>query len=166
MKHPIAISIICTILFAFGLALLGLAGYESVNKLSTANWLSVSATVDSVKVYESKNNKGTKWCPDFTYSFTVSGTTYRSNKIEPTLTTNRHCFLNRDAAEKNIKKLPVGSAITAYYAPSAPSRSAIVIQPIGMFELFLLISSFTFISVGIGLLLEVKRHFQKAPKLC
>lgn len=161
MKHPIAASLLGVFCTIFGVAFALLGGYEAVAKSSAANWPRVQATIESGYVYETHSRRS-QWCPNWNYAYAVAGNIYRSNKMEPTLTTSRRCFPTKEIAEKSMKDLPVGSRVFASYDPDNPSQSAIVVETIGFFEFLLIGSGCAFIYCGGWLFAQVIRHRRNA----
>lgn len=157
-------TLLLTITFFFGLAFITFGAYEAHKKLSAYNWLRVEATIISNSIYETHARNGTLWCPDWSYSYEVIGIRYKSNKMEPTITTSRHCFSNKSEAEDNINNLQVGSKVIAYYNPNNPSQSAIIVTKVGVLEFLLLFSGFLLLFTGILICKEAIKHKNNTTK--
>jgi len=152
--------ILITLTAGLGTILLWLVGHELVAKSSASQWPTTVATIDKVRTYEHKDRYGTRHCPDLGYNYAISGVIYHSNRIEPTITTNRYCYATRDDAENDLKKL-LGSKITVHYNPQTPSQSAVLIQkPFGLFELFLLCSGSVFLYLGFKIIKEAWQRYR------
>ncbi len=157
-------TLLVTITFFFGLAFITFGAYEAHKKLSASNWLSVEATIVSNSIYETHTRNGTLWCPDWSYSYEVIGIRYQSNKMEPTITTSRHCFTDKAEAEENINNLPVGSKVIAHYNPNNTSQSAIIVTKVGVFEFLLIFSGFILFLGGISICSEAIKHKKNSIK--
>lgn len=135
--------------------------HEAIAKAAAYNWPTTIATIDKVGIYEHKDRYGTRYCPDLEYFYTISDVIYHSNRMEPTITTARHCYAKRDDAENDLKKLPIGTNISIHYNPQIPSQSALVIlKPIGPFELFLFIAGSVFMYAGINVIKEAWQRYK------
>ena len=104
-----------------GVVLLGVAGYMAYSQQQ-----SLSAGVQMETTVESKDitysaDKGGKYTPHVTYSYTYDGTQYTSDNIRPGIGTKTSN--TRAAAEDRIDQYDVGETTTGYVVRSSPSRS-------------------------------------------
>ncbi len=164
MKKTIIVLIyifLITLSAGTGTICLWLGVHEAIAKGAASNWPTTIATIDKVGTYEHKDRYGTRYCPDLEYFYTISDVIYHSNRMEPTITTARHCYAKRDDAENDLKKLPIGSKISIRYNPQIPSQSSLVIlKPIGSFELLLIISGSVFLYIGIKVIKEAWQRYK------
>jgi len=104
-----------------GVMLLGAAGYMAYSQQqSLSSGVQIEATVESKDITYS-SDKGGRYTPHVTYSYTYNGTQYTSENIRPgagTKTSN-----TRTAAEDRIDQYTVGETTTAYVVQGSPSKS-------------------------------------------
>ena len=115
------------------------------NARSSSSWPSIAGAVIRSEVakssFRSRRGGRISYQPVITYTYTVDGISYKSNRIKFGKTSSS--FIT--SVQKIIDRYPFGSTVTVYYKPSNPNTSVLV--P-GFFSSFY----FGFI-VSIGILL-------------
>jgi len=104
-----------------GVVVLGAAGYMTYSQQqSLSSGVQIETTVESKEITYS-SDKGGRYTPHVTYSYTYNGTQYTSDNIRPgrgTKTSN-----TRTAAEERINEYNIGETTTAYVVRGSPSKS-------------------------------------------
>jgi len=104
-----------------GVVVLGAAGYMAYSQQqSLSSGVQIETTVESKEITYS-SDKGGRYTPHVTYSYTYNGTQYTSDNIRPgrgTKTSN-----TRTAAEERINEYNIGETTTAYVVRGSPSKS-------------------------------------------
>jgi len=104
-----------------GVVVLGAAGYMAYSQQqSLSSGVQIETTVESKEITYS-SDKGGRYTPHVTYSYTYNGTQYTSDNIRPgrgTKTSN-----TRTAAEERINEYNIGETTTAYVVRVSPSKS-------------------------------------------
>jgi Protein of unknown function (DUF3592). len=104
-----------------GVVLLGAAGYIAYSQQqSLSSGVQIETTVESKEITYS-SDKGGRYTPHVTYSYTYDGTQYTSDNIRPGIGTK--ASNTRAAAEDRINQYTVGETTTAYVVQDSPSKS-------------------------------------------
>jgi hypothetical protein len=115
------VSKLSLISITLGVMLLGTAGYMAYSQQqSLSSGVQIEATVESKDITYS-SDKGGRYTPHVTYSYTYNGTQYTSENIRPG--TGTKMSNTRTAAESRIDQYDVGETTTAYVVRGSPSRS-------------------------------------------
>jgi hypothetical protein len=115
------VSKLSLISIALGVVLLGAAGYMTYSQQqSLSSGVQIEATVESKDITYS-SDKGGRYTPHVTYSYTYNGTQYTSENIRPGIGTKTSN--TRTAAEDRIDQYTVGETTTAYIVRGSPSKS-------------------------------------------
>ena len=144
-----AFSLLGVLLFALILA----SQILLLSKSTQANWETVEGIVKSLEVTESKQRKGTSWCPKVNFQYLINGVQYDSDQIK--LTTP--CSLSEAGALSDIAEYKPGQVVSVYYTADEPEKGILKVGASWLNYLILAAS-------GFGLIFFLIILFVKIPK--
>lgn len=92
------------------------------------NWPTVQGTMIEAFVYahtrQTTEAAMTTYTPTLAYAYTLAGTAYTASALDAAPYTERS-YRKRARAEEIVRGRPVGSPVTVYYNPVAPSQTVL-----------------------------------------
>ncbi len=85
----------------------------------TRNWVETGSTAGN------RGRRYATYTPRVAYSYQVGGSLYLNDRLS---LSQAYQQTSRDAAEDELRRYPVGAAVTVRYDPASPRRSALIIE--------------------------------------
>jgi hypothetical protein len=152
--------IVMLAMFAAGIFMLALGGYEIKGSRETSNWPSITGTITSSSVRtetrRESNKTSTVYFPNVQYRYKIDGQPYTSSRI---------AFGNASGGRKSfaqdvVEKYPSGQKITVYYDPDDP-QYAILETGFTWNSIFIFLGGIVFFAAGVLCLKTYLRSKQK-----
>lgn len=152
--------IVMLAMFAAGIFMLALGGYEIKGSQETSNWPSTTGTITSSSVRKEtrreSNKTSTVYYPSVQYRYQIDSRPYTSSRIAFGNASGGRKSFAQDVAEK----YPSGQKITVYYDPDDP-QYAILETGFTWSSLFIFLGGIVFFAAGV---LCLKTYLQGRQK--